>query len=72
VSDCPHGFAFAFGCRDEVCNTDRGELRLDALTAVAEAAEAIYHQYHTDEGLLPDDPEWSALGAALEALDAES
>lgn len=41
----------------------------DALRAVGDAAEAIYHQHHTDEGLRPEDPEWAELGAALSALD---
>lgn len=48
---------------------DRAQDQVARLRAVAEAAEAIHHQHHTAEGLRPEDPEWSALGVALEALE---
>lgn len=44
----------------------------DRLRAVADAAEAIYHQHHTAEGLQPEDPEWAKLGAALAELGGQS
>lgn len=45
---------------------------LPILRAVADAAQAIYHQHHTDEGLLPEDLEWPALGAALKRWEVMS
>lgn len=43
-------------------------VELACLRAVAEAAKTVYHEYHDGEGLRPEDPEWTELGAALKAL----
>lgn len=54
---------------DTVPDARKMAAEIALLRAVADAAEAIYHQHHTDEGLLPQDLEWPELGAALKALD---
>lgn len=55
----------------EVAGISEIRTLLARLAAVADAAQAVYHQYHTGEGLRPEDPEWTALGDALYALDGE-
>lgn len=57
---------------DTVPNVHEQAAELARLRAVADAAEAIYDQHHTDEGLRPEDPEWPELGAALKALEGLS